>query len=267
MASRLNKTRLAVRLGIARSSLYYLSKKQAPDEQSKQLIVSVMAGNPSYGHKRIAVALKMNKKKVLRLMQKFGLKPRIMRGKKLVKPSDRNQPVAEYSNIVYKICPLYANVAWAGDFTYLRYKGSFIYLATVIDLYTREIVGSAISAWHSAPLVKAAFDAAAKTRQCLPKYFHSDQGSEYQSETHTAQLKKHGVIVSMSKKSSPWQNGYQESFYSQFKLELEDINRFETSGHLAEEIYHQLHYYNTKRIHTAFNMSPQQFYERRQDRS
>ncbi len=209
MPRRLNKTRLAKKLGIARSTLYYQSKKKDGDELAKQMIESVMASNPSYGHKRVAIALKMNRKKALRLMKKYGLKPKIRRFKRLAKPDDRCKPAVLYDNIVYKLCPLRANIAWAGDFTYIKYHGVFIYLATIIDLYTKEIVGSAISHWHSQHLVKAALNDAIKTRNNLPKYFHSDQGSEYQSEIHAEYLEKQGVIVSMSRKSSPWQNGYQ----------------------------------------------------------
>lgn len=267
MTGKLNKSRLARRLGVARSTIYYRSRKKEPDEADRKLIEAVMDSNRSYGHKRIAPALKMNKKKVLRLMHKYGLKPKICRFKKPGKPGDRNQPEALYDNIVYKMCPLKPDVAWCGDFTYIRFRNSFVYLATVLDLYTKEIVGASISAWHSQHLVKAALDEAVKTRGCLPKYFHSDQGSEYQAEAHADYLTKQGVVVSMSKKSSPWQNGCQEAFYSQFKLELGETKNFETTGHLAEAIYHQLHYYNRFRIHTNFKMPPAQFRQLCESRS
>ena len=259
MAGRLNKTRLAQRLGIARATLYYKSKKKKPDEEAKKLIEMVMAANPSYGHKRIAPALGMNKKKVLRIMKENGLKPRLIRFKKPTKPGDRKRPESLYDNIVFKLCPLKPNIVWCGDFTYIRYRNSFVYLATVEDVHTREIVSAAISCWHSQHLVKAALSEAIKARGCLPKYFHSDQGSEYRSQAHAEYLEKQGVIISMSKKSSPWQNGCQESFYSQFKLELGETRNYKTTGHLAEAIYHQLHYYNHERIHSRFKMPPAEF--------
>lgn len=267
MNGRLNKTRLAKKLGLARSTIYYRSKKRTTDEKDKLLIEAVMAANPSYGHKRIAPVLRMNKKRVLRIMIKYDLKPRIRRFKKPVKIGDRNRPIARYDNIVSKLCPLKENIAWAGDFTYIPYRNSFVYLATVIDLFTKEIIGAAVSAWHSQHLVKAALDEAVKTRNCLPKFFHSDQGAEYQAEAHADHLEKQGVIVSMSKKSSPWQNGCQESFYSQFKLELGETRNYTTTGHLAEAIYRQLYYYNHIRIHTNFKMSPSQFRRLNESRS
>lgn len=259
MTGRLNKKRLAAKLGIARSTLYYRSKKKKSDETDKQLIEAVMESNPSYGHKRIAMALKINKKKVLRIMKKYDLKPKIRRFKRPRKQGDRNKLTALYDNIVYKLCPLRPDIAWIGDFTYIHFHNTFIYLATVLDLFTREVIGAAISNWHSQHLVKAALDDAIKVRNCLPQYFHSDQGSEYQSETHADYLTKQGVTVSMSKKSSPWQNGCQESFYSQFKLELGETKKYPTTGHLAEAIYRQLYYYNHNRIHTKLKMPPTQF--------
>lgn len=86
-------------------------------------------------------------------------------------------------------------------------------------------------------------------------------------EAHADYLTQQGVTVSMSKKSSPWQNGCQESFYSQFKLELGETKNYETTGHLAEAIYRQLHYYNQLRIHSNFKMPPAQFHQLCESRS
>lgn len=220
-----------------------------------------MDSNNSYGHKRIAPEIAMNRKKVLRLMKKFNLKPKISRKGGWVKVGDMGLPEVSYRNELKNICPIRPDIAWAGDFTYIKFRGAFVYLATVIDIYTREIIGFALSRWHSRHLVKSALLDAIKKRGVLPQYFHSDQGSEYRSEEHANFLEKIGVVVSMSTKSSPWQNGYQESFYSQFKLELGPVNRFATDGHLAEAIYQQIYYYNNRRRHTALNMAPTQFYQ------
>src|ERR1017187_8470532 len=96
-------------------------------------------------------------------------------------------------------------------------------------------------------------------RKKLPWYFHSDQGSEYQSEEHLKLLEGMGVQVSMSEKSSPWQNGHQESFYYQFKLELGNLNHL-SEGEIVERIYQQIYYYNHLRIHTTLKMSPRRYY-------
>lgn len=255
-----SKTALARKLGIARSTLYYKSKKRASDEYYEIRIKEIIDSNPSYGHKRVAIALGINRKKALRLMKKFNLRPKISRNKKFFKPGDIRLPEAIYKNEVAETKLSEPNIAWAGDFTYIRYKSNFIYLATIIDLFTKEVIGFSLSKWHSRHLVKSALLDAIKKRGQLPQYFHSDQGSEYRSEEHADFLTKLGVTVSMSRKSSPWQNGCQESFFSQFKLELGSPNRFETENHLCEAVYRQIHYYNNLRIHTALSMPPTIFY-------
>lgn len=260
MAGQLNKSALAKKLGVCRSSLYYKSKMDIRDRVVKDRLVGVLSSNPCYGHKRIAIELKINKKRVLRVMKKYGIEPR-KRKKKFVKIGDIGLPTAEYNNKINSFCPVVPDVVWCGDFTYISFKDSFIYLATVIDVYTREIIGFSLSRRHNRFLVKSAVLDAMKKRNRLPKYFHSDQGSEYQSYEHADFLEKLGVKVSMSKKSSPWENPFQESFYSQFKLELGNINRLENDGHLAETIYRQIYYYNHKRIHSALKMSPRQFHQ------
>lgn len=102
----------------------------------------------------------------------------------------------------------------------------------------------------------------ALSRHIAPKFLHSDQGSEYRSYAYFDLLKAHGIQASFSKKSSPWQNGYQESFYSEFKKDLGDVSRFETLSEFMEGLYLQVYYYNNLRIHTALKMPPVQFRQR-----
>ena len=257
---------LAKRLGIARSTLYYKSKKKDSDEEARTFIEEVMIGNPAYGHKRIALELGWNKKKVLRLMKKFCLKPQLRRGQKWQKKADMGLVPSGYPNLVRNWCPIEPDVVWYADFTYLKVRDSFLYLATVIDGYTKEVLGFAISKRHNRKLVKQATLDAIEYRKKLPQYFHSDQGSEYQSEEHLKLLESMGVQVSMSEKSSPWQNGHQESFYSQFKLELGKLNHL-SEGEIVERIYQQIYYYNHLRIHTTLKMPPRRYYSNHMDRS
>lgn len=261
---KMTKVALAKKLGVSRSSLYYQSKKRVSDEELKQKILAVMAEHPAYGHRRIAWTLGVNKKVVLRIMRKNGLKPVLRRGWRPAKPDDLNRPESRVENVLKVICPLRPNVVWAGDFTYLWYGGRFWYLATVIDVYTREIVGWHIANHHTTRLIMDAFEDAARRTKTSPRYFHSDQGSEYVSGAYESLLAEHGTIPSHSRKSSPWQNGYQESFYSQFKLELGDLSRFNHVGELIEAIHRQIAYYNTRRIHSAFRMPPITFRQKQQ---
>ncbi|MCC6323605.1 transposase [Candidatus Nomurabacteria bacterium] len=95
-----------------------------------------------------------------------------------------------------------------------------------------------------------------------PDIIHSDQGSEYTSQIYQDFCISSGIQISMSDKGSPWQNGYQESFYDKFKIDLGDPNRFETLGELVYEIYQTIYIYNTTRIHTKLKMSPREFAKR-----
>jgi len=253
-----NKTRLAKKLGISRGMLYYQPKREISDEEIKSLILSVMDKHKAYGHKRVALELSRNKKQILRVMKKFGLKPQ-RRRKHPIKPDDLGKEPVQFQNLIKNICPIQPNVVWVGDFTYINFQDKFFYLSTVMDLFTREIVGWSFSNSHNSKLVVEAFNEAKIKTNKLPAYFHSDQGSEYDSEEYLTLVQNQGVKVSMSKKSSPWENGYQESFYSNFKMELGDTERYESLGQLIEAISLQIYYYNNDRIHTKLKTSPTKF--------
>ncbi len=250
------KVALAKKLGIARSSLYYKPKRTASDEELKGKVLSVMTEHPAYGHRRIAMALEVNKKAIRRIMKKHGFKPKLRRGFSLVKLDDLGRPETHVTNILKVLCPIRSNIVWAGDFTYLWLVDKFWYVATVIDVHTREILGWHIANHHTTSLIMEAFKDAARRSRASPRYFHSDQGSEYVSGAYESLLQSFGATISHSRKSSPWQNGYQESFYSNFKLELGNLKRFNHVGELIEAVHQQIGYYNNRRIHTALRMPP-----------
>jgi transposase InsO family protein len=227
------------------------------DEKLKEEILSVLSDHPAYGHKRLAWHLGRNKKCIRRIMKKFSIQP-YRRRKQHYKKGDKNLPALHMSNYAKILCPIVPNVLWASDFTYFWFARRWWYLATVIDIYTREIVGFSFSAKHDQELVLSALQDALNKRPS-PIYLHSDQGSEYRSYRYGQLLKKHHILASFSEKSSPWQNGFQESFYSEFKKDLGDPNQFETIGEFLEAIYLQLHYYNNRRIHTSLKMPPAKY--------
>jgi transposase InsO family protein len=261
------KTEIAKSLGVSRQSLYYQPKKPNKDLATKKLILKVMAKHKSYGHKRIALELQMNKKKIRRLMKKFDLKPYRRRTKRFIKPDDINKSPTIYENLIKDIVPDQPNFIWVADFTYISWQGIFIYLATIMDLFTREIVGFEVSKTHDRFMCLDALQMAFVRTKSKPIYHHSDQGSEYDSEDYIEKLDESQIIVSMSAKASPWENGFQESFYSQFKLDLGRPDRFETLGELIEAIYLQINYYNTSRIHTSLKTNPKRFREQYQLKS
>lgn len=261
--SSLTKTELAKALGISRSMLYYEHQQPRNDWWLKQRIEIVLRKHPGYGHKRLAICLGANKKRILRVMHIFGIKPFRRRGRKYRKTTDYS---AKYPNLLLTEYPQDKNHIWAADFTYLKYKKKTVYLATIIDLYTREIVGFSCMLSHSVSLTINALLAAAKNRP-LPDIIHSDQGSEYTSRDYISLTEKMGIRISMSKKASPWENGYQESFYSQFKVDLGDPNRFNSLGELIWEIYKTIYNYNNFRIHTSLKMPPAEFSQGQLQRS
>jgi len=256
----LTKTQLAKELGVSRSSLYYKPKRPALDEEIKHQIESVMTDHPGYGHKRIALSLKLNKKRILRVMKKFDLKPTRRRRKPPSKPNDRGQPAVKSPNVAISMCAVVADYIWVSDFTYIKFGTYFIYLATIVDMHTRVVLGWNISRYHNQELVLGALEHALQNPDHNPPaYLHSDQGSEYRSQAYVATAESLGIAISMSHKSSPWENAYQESFYSHFKVDLGDPNRFDTLGELIEGINHTIHYYNTRRMHSILKMPPVEF--------
>lgn len=162
--------------------------------------------------------------------------------------------------------PQYEGRIWAADFTYLSYKGKFLYAAAVIDLYTRKVVGWAAMRTHSTPLVLQALFMALSVNP-RPAIFHSDNGSEYASKVFVQVLTETGITISRIAPGCPWENGYQESFYAQFKIDLGDPNRFASLGEVVYEIAKTIWYYNQMRIHIAINMPPAVFAQRQRNLS
>jgi len=252
-----SKKEIARQLGVSRQSLYYKLKLPEKDLNLKYEIEKVMKKHKRYGHKRIAWELKINKKRVLRVMKLFNLKP-IRRRKPPFKPEDQNQAPMTIPNLLKETIIDAPAKAYASDFTYLPYFGKFIYLATIEDVFTREIIGWEASTRHNTDLVAKAMLNALRCHPA-PLLAHSDQGSEYRSKNYLALLKHSGIKPSMSQKASPWQNSKQESFYSEFKLELGHPEAYPTLGELVEAIAQQIHYYNHERIHTALKCPPSVF--------
>jgi len=137
-----SKKELAKELGISRQSLYYKPKLPEKDLRLKAEIERVMAKHKAYGHKRLAIELKINKKRVLRVMKLFGLKPQ-RRRKKPEKSEDLGQAPMAIPNLVQGIIIDAPNQVWASDFTYLPYYGRFVYLATLEDVFTRQVFNQA----------------------------------------------------------------------------------------------------------------------------
>lgn len=253
------KTILARELGVSVSTLYYKKKLPERDRALKIRIKEAWRYHPSYGHRRLALHLGINKKRIRRVMKLFDLHPYRRRGRKSRKYNTIKRVM--YPNLIKDFVPHYEGQAWAADFTYLPYQKKFLYVATVIDLYTRKIVGWAAMRHHHTLLVLQALFMGLSSHS-RPAIFHSDNGSEYASKTFVWVLTDVGSQISRIAPGCPWENGYQESFYAQFKIDLGDSNRFDSLGELIYEIAKTIWYYNQMRIHTSLNMPPAVFAKR-----
>ena len=250
-----SKTLRARELGVSRGTLYYQPKQPEKDWTLKCQIEEVLRKHPSYGSPRIALKLQRNHKPIERVMKMFSIKAYRRRGRKW---KNTRKIKIIYPNLLLQEYPNYANHIWVSDFTYIPFQKKTVYLATVMDLFSRKIVGLSVYTTHAVQLVLSAFMNALHDNP-RPEIFHSDNGSEYNSEIFVSALENVGISISRSKPGCPWENGYQESFYDKFKIDLGDPNRFKTLGELVYEIYQTIYRYNNERIHTALRMPPQEF--------
>ncbi len=240
-------------LGISRKNIYRVGKQERKDLLIKAAIASVHKEHPAYGHKRIALELKKNHKQIARVMRKYGIKPP---RRKVNYYCTKSTAHHTYTNLIKKWKPTKLHDLWCSDVSFIKFQGRFWYLITIVDIVTRQVVGAEVGKKHDSALTLRVIKQAIKNTQQTPAIFHSDQGTEFMAKKCTEYLESVGVKVSASDKASPWQNGYQESFFGKLKQEIGDVNRFETVGELIEEIYYHIHYYNTKRIHTSLKMPP-----------
>ena len=247
-------------LGFCRASFYYHHQLDEQDECLKEQILKVLRANPAYGHRRIALALGINRKRARRVMRKYGIKP-YKRMARRRKRSDLGRKSAPFANLVKNNQPVKPNLVYVSDFTCLRFQGRNLYLSTFMDLFTREVVGWSISVRHTKELVLNAFlDALKNNGFQIPKVIHSDQGAEYNCKQYVKFLTYLGIQISMSKKKSPWENSYQESFYANFKTDLGlEFDRFNSLGELIEAVHQTINYYNKARIHTSLKMPPEEY--------
>lgn len=245
---------MAISLGFPVSSAYYKKKLPEKDRSLKIRIEEALRYHPSYGHRRLALHLGVNKKRALRVMRCFGIAPYRRRSQKRWHTKGKRA----YPNLVNGLVPLSQGHIWAADFTYLPFRKGFVYLATVMDIFSREIVGWSVMTRRSAALVLQAFFHAMEM-QGRPRIFHSDNGKEYGARAMVRAVSDVGTEISRTAPASPWENGYQEAFFSQFKIDLGDPNRFASLGELVYAVHRTVWEYNHVRIHLALKMPPKIF--------
>lgn len=243
-------------MGISPHHLHRVSKQEEKDDALKMLINTTWDKHPAYGSVRLGLELTINHKRIRRVMKKYGLKP--PRGKRR-QFCTVSTPHHRYTNLIKEVTPTMAHQIWCSDVSFFLFQGRWWYLATIEDLFTRQILASQVSRHHDRWLILSASKQAVKNAGCVPDVFHSDQGTEFMARACTTFWEDHNVAVSVSDTASPWQNGYKESFFGHLKNEFGDTDRFESPGAFIGAIYEHIHYYNHDRIHTALKMPPAKY--------
>lgn len=249
---------MAARLGVDRSGLYRQSPGSERDKQLASRIEAVLVNHPLYGYRRIAMTLGIGHNRARRVMRLFGLGPKRKTKNHYRTPAAAVRPAPRNLILELGLVAARPGHVWACDFTYLKCMGRWYYLATVIDLFTRELVGWSLSRHHDTDLILGAlYDAL--SHYDPPQYLHFDRGSEYLSEKHLDVCANLEITISASHKASPWQNGYQERWNGTFKQELGSIQAVRDEGELMERVATAICYYNLDRIHTKLKNSPRKF--------
>jgi transposase InsO family protein len=231
---------------------------RASFEESKQRY-----GSPRVHEDLIEQHEHVSRKRVVRLMQEDGLKARLRKRYKCTTMSDHDQPVA--ANLLDRqFTAARANQRWVGDTTEFVIGGSGkLYLAMILDLFSRFAIGWAISAANNRHLTLKALDMALK-RRCPDSglLHHSDQGSPYASEDYQTRLDAHGITCSMSRRGNCYDNAVMESFFSTVKTELAD--RFDSYGEAKRELFEYIEvFYNQRRRHSTIGQISPAAYEQR----
>lgn len=247
------KAVVACAMGIGYHHLHRRSKRETKDLRLKTDIEAAWEDHPGYGQQRLGLHLCVNRKRIARVMRKFNLKPPRRKTKKYCTKSTKHHT---YTNLIKDLVPTKKNQVWVGDVSFFWFAGRFWYLATIEDLYTREVLAAQVSRHHDRWLVLSVSKQAVANTGGVPDIFHSDQGTEFMALICRLFWEDQSVAISVSDTGSPWQNGYQESFFGHFKDDLGRTDRFETLGEFIAGIYAQVHYYNHDRIHTALKMPP-----------
>jgi putative transposase len=252
--------------GLAPSSFYYKpdsqdrKRRDEQDEKLRQQIERIHEEFPGYGYRRVTIELgrrgiPVNGKHIRRVMKKFGLKPITWRT--FVRTTDSRHALPLYPNLIKKRQVRAINEVWVADITYIRIRSSFVYLAAILDLYSRRIVGWAISKRIDTELCVTALRMALETRQPDACTHHSDRGVQYASATYVALLRHHGLQISMSAKANPYDNAFMESFYKTLKYEEVHLWNYETYDHVIERLPFFLdQVYNRKRLHSSIGYVP-----------
>ena len=256
---------------VNRSSYYkYLEKLGYPKRDEARLLVEVKAlhsqSKSSYGSRRISKGLQgkgydIGRYRARRLMRQAGVECKQRRRYRVTTQSDHRLPVAA-NQLNREFNVAVPNRVWATDITYLWTQEGWLYIAAVLDLYSRRIVGWSIAKHMRTELISDALLMAIGRRQPSGNLLHhSDRGSQYARADYQAILARYGIQVSMSRKGNCWDNAVMERFFGSLKSERTDDKNYLTREQAKADVIDYIEmFYNSQRLHSSLNyISPMQF--------
>ena len=251
--------------GVSRASFYRFDEDTGPgpdpDMNLRDAIQRIALEWPSYGRPRITAELRrrgwtVNPKKVYRLMREDNLL--CFRKRKFVVTTDSSHSRKIYPNLAKRMLLTGMDQLWIADITYIRLREEFVYVAVILDAYSRRVIGWALDRTMEDELTLSALRMALSRRVVEPGLVHhSDRGSQYASGDYTDLLRENGIVISMSRKGNPWDNAACESFMKTLKYEEVHRNDYRNLAEARSAIREFLEkIYNRKRLHSALGYVP-----------
>ena len=269
MQGGLSIERMCLLVRVSRAGFYRFLQERQPHEENTEVRSAIqqvtLEHRRRYGYRRVAAELKrrgmlVNHKRVLRIMREDNLLA--IQPKEFVSTTDSDHALEVYLNLARRMQLNGIDQLWVADITYIRLQAEFVYLAVILDGYSRKVVGWKLDRTLASRLALDALQQAIELRRPLPGLVHhSDRGIQYASTDYVALLKRHGMIPSMSRPANPYDNASCESFIKTLKREEIYANEYRDLEQLRDHIEEFIDsYYNQKRLHSALgHPTPEEF--------